>query len=225
MSVLVEMADPTNHSRTGANVKSGNLCSLILVGFCIWAPRPSVAECAPESHTSSSLQPILISAAGADEDVRRRGVSGTPKTRVRTIDQGTPSALNLLGIRYAEGQGVKRNPGMAMRFFLRSAIQGYTPAMANVGTLYEIGAMRHSDFRRAYAWVRAALRFGVPEEDQDQTVLKLWMIAAQLGPDRIAGAERLANVITTRLLESCQCSPGREPEQALTAFYEAASQL
>jgi TPR repeat protein len=179
------------------------ICSIALMSLCILAPRPSVAECARES----------------------RGAALFPQVRQKAADGDELSSLNLLGIRYAKGQGVKRNPGLAMRFFLRSAIQGYTPAMANIGTLYEIGAMRHSDFRRAYAWVRAALRFGVPEEDQDQTVLKLWMIAAQLGPDRIAGAERLANVITTRLLESCQCSPGREPEQALTAFYEAASQL
>jgi hypothetical protein len=210
MSVLVEMADPTNHSRTGVNVKSDNICSLILVGFCIWAPRPSVAECAPESRTSTSLQ--LISATGADDDVSRRGVSGTPKTTARTIDQGTPGALNLLGIRYAKGQGVKRNPGMAMRFFLRSAMQGYTPAMTNIGTLYEIGATGHRNLSRAYAWVRAALSFGVPQEDLDTTELKLAMIAAQLGSDNIGGAERLAETIATRIVETCECSPGQETE-------------
>jgi hypothetical protein len=214
MSVLVEMADPTNHSRTGVNVKSGNICSLILVGFCIWTPRPSVAECAAESHTSASLQSIFISAAGADDDVSRRGVSGTPKTTARTIDQGTPSALNLLGIRYAKGQGVKRNPGMAMRFFLRSAMQGYTPAMINIGTLYEIGAAGHRNLSRAYAWVRAALSFGVPQEDLDTTELKLGMIAAQLGSDNIGGAERLAETIATRIVETCACSPGQETELA-----------
>jgi TPR repeat protein len=101
---------------------------------------------------------------------------------------------------------------LAMRLFLRAAIQGYTPAMANLGTLYEIGAIRHADFRRAYAWVRAALSFGVPEEDHDETVLKLWMIAARLAPERIESAERLADAIATRIVESCQCSPGEEPE-------------
>jgi len=46
-----------------------------------------------------------------------------------------------------------------VRLFLRSAIQGYTPAMTNIGTLYEIGAIGQSDFQHAYAWVRAALWF------------------------------------------------------------------
>lgn len=129
-------------------------------------------------------------------------------------DQGDLSALNQLGIRYAKGQGVTRNRELAMRFFLRSAIRGYTPAMANLGTLYEIGAKKPSDFQRAYAWVRTALSFGVPEEDHDATMLKLGMIAARLGPDRIESAERLAESIATRIVESCKCSPGQETELA-----------
>jgi hypothetical protein len=214
MSVLVEMPDPAKHACTGVKVKSGNICALVLIGFCIWTPRPSVAESAPESHTSASLRPTPISAAGADDDAGRRGVSGTPKTRARVIDDGTPSALNLLGIRYAKGQGVKRNPGLAMRFFLRSAMQGYTPAMANIGTLYEIGATGHRNLGRAYAWVRAALAFGVSQEIHDTTVLKLGMIAAQLGSDNIGGAEMLAETIAARVVETCECSPGQETELA-----------
>jgi hypothetical protein len=124
------------------------------------------------------------------------------------------SALNLLGIRYAKGRGVKKNPRLAMRFFLRSAIQGYTPARANLGTRYEIGATGHADFRRAYAWVRAALSFGVPEKDHDDTVLKLWVIAQRLDPGRIESAERLADVIGIEIVERCKCFPGQEPELA-----------
>jgi hypothetical protein len=105
-----------------------------------------------------------------------------------------------------------------MRFFLRSAIQGYTPAMANLGTLYELGAMRRSDFQRAYAWTRAALSFGVPEEDHDETLMRLWLIAARLAPDRIESAERLADVIAARIVETCKCYPGQEPELASIDF-------
>jgi hypothetical protein len=142
---------------------------------------------------------------------------GAPESRTADFDQEL-STLNLLGIRYAKGQGVKRNPGLAVRLFLRSAIQGYTPAMANIGTLYETGAIGQSDFQRAYAWVRAALWFDMREENHDQTVLKLWMIAARLGPDRIESAERLADAIATRIVESCKCSPGQEPELASNHF-------
>ncbi len=67
---------------------------------------------------------------------------------------------------------------------------------------------------RAYAWVRTALSFGVPEEDHDATVMKLGMIAARLGSNNIGAAERLAGAIATRIVETCQCSPGQETELA-----------
>jgi hypothetical protein len=198
MRVSNVIAVSMNPSRAGKITKSRFSCSLLLVSLCIWVLRPSVAECAPERTTASPRQ-IPPSAAGD------------------AFDQEL-SALNLLGIRYAKGQGVKRNPGLAVRLFLRSAIQGYTPAMANIGTLYEIGAIGQSDFQRAYAWVRAALWFDMREEDHDEAVSKLWMIAARLGPDRIESAERLADVIAARIVESCKCSPGQEPELASSHF-------
>lgn len=170
-----------------------NVIAAPLVSLCILMPRLSVADRAPQPHTTASTRQ-------------------TPPSDQGESDQRDLRALNLLGIRYAKGKGVKRNPGLAMRFFLRSAMQGYTPAMANLGTLYEIGAIKRTDFRRAYAWVRAALSFGVPEEDHDATVLKLGMIAARLGPGRIESAERLAETIVTRIVESCECSPGQQTE-------------
>jgi TPR repeat protein len=88
-----------------------------------------------------------------------------------------------------------------MRFFLRSALKGYTPAMANVGTLYKIGATGRPNQLRAYAWVRTALSFGMPEEDHDATVLKLGMIVERLGSDNIGAPERLAGAIATRVVE------------------------
>ncbi|HTD72318.1 MAG TPA: hypothetical protein VK652_02235 [Steroidobacteraceae bacterium] len=195
MRVLNVIAAPTSRRRA-ETLKSGfSIGSLALLSLCIWVPRLSVANHATEPHTTASPRQTRPSDGGE-------------------FDQRDLRALNLLGIRYAKGQGVKRNPGLAMRFFLRSALQGYTPAMANLGTLYGIGATRRADFRRAYAWVRAALSFGVPEDDHDATVLKLGMIAARLGPERIDSAERLAEAIATRIVESCACSPGQETELA-----------
>jgi TPR repeat protein len=199
-------------------VKSGNVCSIVLVGLFVCALDPSAAKSStPESHTGCSPRSIFSSATGAEDAVIRYGVSTASKAEGSEIDQSGLSTLNLLGIRYAKGQGVERNPGMAMRFFLRSAMQGYTPAMANLGTLYETGALGHPNFRRAYAWMRTALLFGVPEEDHDATVLKLGMIAARLGPNDIDRAETLAGAIATRIVNTCQCSPGQETELALNA--------
>ena len=188
MSALKEIAAPLSHSRTGITFRNG---------LSAW----------PLALVSSCIWALCPS-----------GAASAPQSRITGSQPQMPSALNQQGIRYAKGLGVKRNPGLAMGFFLRSAIQGYTPAMANIGTLYEIGVTTHSDFRRAYAWVRAALEFGVPEEDRDETITKLWMIAARLGPERIESAERLADAIALRIVETCKCSPGNAPELASIHF-------
>jgi len=194
-------------------VKSVTTCLLVLVGLFVSTLDPSAADSfAPESYASSAFRPIFSSATEADDDASRYAVSTTPNSAGSKIDPLGLSTLNLLGIRYAKGEGVKRNPGMAMRFFLRSAMQGYSPAMANLGTLYEIGAVGHPNFQKAYAWVRTALSFGVPEEDHDATVLKLGMIAARLDPKDIERAEELAGAIASRIVDTCQCSPAQETE-------------
>jgi hypothetical protein len=54
----------------------------------------------------------------------------------------------------------------------------------------------------------------MPEEDHDATMLKLGMIAARLGPNNIAGAERLAGAIATRIVDACECSPDQEIQSA-----------
>ena len=213
MSVLNAIANPMNDWRTGSIKKNRfDSWSLAVVISCLWALGPSGAECAPASPLTASSRLIHPSVPGTHMHTRRRGGSVTRNTEGGEFDQRELSALNQLGIRYAKGHGVKQNPALARRFFRRAALQGYTPAMANLGTLYEIGARKHYDFQHAYAWVRAALCFGVSEEDHDETVAKLWMIAARLGPDRIESAERLADVIATRVVETCKCSPGPEAE-------------
>jgi hypothetical protein len=211
------IAPPMNPCRAGTFIKRAFYCwSLLWVSTCVWAIRPSVAECAPDPRATASPRLILPSAAGTGKRAMQFGNSVTRNAEGGGLDQRELSALNLLGIRYAKGQGVRRNRALAKRFFLRSAIQGYTPAMANLGTLY--GAKKHSDLQRAYAWVRAALLFGVPEDDHDETVIKLWMLAARLRPERIESAEKLADVITTRIVKYCKCSPSQETELASIDF-------
>ena len=127
------------------------------------------------------------------------------------------SRLNHLGISYAKGTQGKPNPRLAMRLFLRAAMQGYTPAMANLGTLYQTGALGRKNLPRAYAWVRASLSFGVPGQGHDVTVMKLGTIAARLAPTEIEHSEGLAETIAARILEACHCSPGNETAWALYA--------
>ena len=181
------------------------ICRLMLFGLCTWLIYPLAAQ---------SFSPEYGAPPSPTHAVARYAVLSTSDAKDRALILRAPSDLNWLGIQYAKGQGVKRDAGSAKRLFLRSAMLGYTPAMANLGTLYQIGATGRPNFYRAYAWVRAALSFGVPEEDHDATVMKLGMIAARLGPEQINGAERLAGTLATRIVDTCTCSPGRETELA-----------
>ena len=84
------------------------------------------------------------------------------KTRV---DQGDAAAMNGLGMMYALGRGVDKNYEMARDLFRRAALQGQVPGMVNVGLLYDRHTNQPGHSISAYAWLRAALSFGVPDED------------------------------------------------------------
>jgi hypothetical protein len=89
--------------------------SLALVCMCMWTlDLFAAASSSRDSHTVAAP----------------RGIE---------FDQRELNALNLLGIRYAKGQGVKRDPRLAMKYFLLSALNGYTPAMANDATVLKLG--------------------------------------------------------------------------------------
>ena len=118
----------------------------------------------------------------------------------RESDQDTKEAINRLGIQYARGRGVARDYNLAFRMFRQLALDGYTPGMVNLGTLYEMGPIRLRNHRRAYAWIRAALALGVPKEDYDATLFKLGMIAGRLGAAKVGGAERLAMNIVENVM-------------------------
>jgi TPR repeat protein len=114
--------------------------------------------------------------------------------------------LNHLGIMYARGRGVPKSARLATKLFRQLAMDGYTPAMVNLGTLYERGSAGRRDHRRAYAWIRAALALGVPKEDYEVTLFKLGMIAVHLGTGETTSAERLALAIIQRIGERCEYS-------------------
>jgi len=76
--------------------------------------------------------------------------------------------------------------------FKMLSLEGYTPGMVNLGIAYELGLSGRRDHRRAYAWIRAALVLGVPQDDYDATVFKLGIIVGKLGMARLGSADRLA---------------------------------
>jgi TPR repeat protein len=86
----------------------------------------------------------------------------------------------------------------------------------NLGTIYELGLASRRDHPRAYAWIRAALTLGVPEDDRDATYFKLGMIAARLGTAQTRAAERLATDIIQAMVVQCERSDKQYADAMLT---------
>ena len=107
-----------------------------------------------ERRTAGSLvMPVVMSLLMLGGHIKVASAAGGPGAVQDTTKCPRPAAvaeassgLNYLGISYAKGCREKRNPQLAMRFFLRAAMQGYTPAMANLGTLYQTGALGPKEF-------------------------------------------------------------------------------
>jgi TPR repeat protein len=125
----------------------------------------------------------------------------------RGDDQYILDAINHLGIRYARGRGVAKDSRAALKMFKMLAVEGYTPGMVNLGIAYELGLSGRRDHRRAYAWIRAALALGVPQDDYEATIFKLGVVVGKLGIARLGSADRLAAGIVEEII-------GRRKSQA-----------
>lgn len=73
-------------------------------------------------------------------------------------EEGNTQAQNKMGVLYATGRGVRRDPKMAMKWFLRAAENGNIDAHINVGRLYEQGHGVQRNLPKAYLWYHMAAR-------------------------------------------------------------------
>jgi TPR repeat protein len=135
-----------------------------------------------------------VSSNDSDRSIRNEELAVAQELKTR-VEQGDAAAMNGLGMMYALGRGVGKNYGTALDLFRRAALQGQVPGMVNVGLLYDRHTNHPGHFISAYAWLRAALSFGVPDEDRDAIIFRLEMIASRIGAANAGRAERLANVL------------------------------
>jgi uncharacterized protein len=152
-------------------------------------------------HASSISEPVKthahsrrVSSNGNEKTIRNEELAVAQELTTR-VEQGDAAAMNGLGMMYALGRGVGRNYGMALDLFRRAGLQGQVPGMVNVGLLYDRHTNQPGHSVSAYAWLRAALSFGVPDEDRDAIIFRLGMIASRIGETQAARAERLATLL------------------------------
>jgi hypothetical protein len=174
---LVRLAGPIFGSIARALV-----CALLVFG--LGSTQIAMADCAPVSVPTIDFRSL------------------TPASYQESAENNF--ILNRIGIMYAQGRGVPKSSRLATKLFRQLAMAGYTPAMVNLGTIYERGIAGRRDHRQAYAWIRAALTLGVPKDDYEATLFKLGMIAARLGTAHTALAERRALMIIENIAQRCE---------------------
>jgi GAF domain-containing protein len=111
-----------------------------------------------QAHQPGQVQTVLASAPAAGP---AWSVANTPSTLVDTstlaqlrqlAEGGDPLAQNALGLRYAQGEGVKVDEEEAARWFSKAAEQGNVAAQSKLGSLYWAGRGVQASLREAYFW-------------------------------------------------------------------------
>jgi TPR repeat protein len=177
-----------------------------LLAFGLGGAQDAEADCDPSGVPTIELRSPTTASLRWGDHADRDGIQNRVNELSAVSTAEKNFLLNRLGIMYARGRGVPKSVTQATKLFRQLAMDGYTPAMVNLGTLYERRRGARRDHRQAYAWIRAALALGVPEEDYDVTLIKLGMIAVHLGTRQTTSAERLASVIIERIGERCEHS-------------------
>jgi TPR repeat protein len=179
---------------------------LICLGLLYLAARHSFATVC--INTGSIVTSLPVSPVFASQHSGGSQATGAAQPAVLepNRDPDIRGAINRLAIMYARGRGVKKDYKAAFALFKGLALDGYTPGMVNLGILYELAPAGSRSHRRAYAWIRAALLLGVPNDDYDATVFKLGLIAGKLDVEELGSAERLAATIAENVATHCDSS-------------------
>ncbi|WP_299750036.1 tetratricopeptide repeat protein [uncultured Boseongicola sp.] len=102
---------------------------------------------------------------------------------------GNADAEELIGVMYALGLGVERDPERAFEWYLRSSMKGHPGAQSGLGWYYELGlGMPSPDLVRAYLWYGLSTIGGDPD-----AVMSLEEVQKRMTAEEIDRAKVLIN--------------------------------
>jgi TPR repeat protein len=107
---------------------------------------------------------------------------------------GDSSAQNNLGICYATGRGVEKDPAQAMKWWQQAADQGNALALINLGVCYEEGDGVSQDSAQAYVWYAVAAASGNQSAAQ-----AMELVAAKLTPEQLKEAQGKAEKLLAEI--------------------------
>jgi TPR repeat protein len=165
-----------------------------------WIQEKIHAHRSPQTVLASSLPSVNIPAAPAPPTVE----TATLDQLVQLAETGDAAAQNALGLRYAQGDGVKQNEREAIRWFTKAAEQGNVPAQYKLGLLYWRGDGIPRDTNQAYFWIVLARAGGEVGSKDVAAVLAAGMTHAQA-----AAIEREAELWFQRHQPMAKSAPDR----------------
>ena len=94
---------------------------------------------------------------------------------------GNADAEELIGVMYALGLGVEKDPERAFEWYLRSSMKGHPGAQSGIGWYYELGiGMPAPDLVRAYLWYALSSIGGDPDAVDSLEQLQNRMTKAEI---------------------------------------------
>ena len=94
---------------------------------------------------------------------------------------GNAEAEELIGVMYALGLGVEKDPVRAFEWYLRASMKGHPGAQSGVGWYYEVGlGLPAPDLVRAYMWYTLSAIGGAPDAAISQEEVQKKMTQAQI---------------------------------------------
>ena len=114
---------------------------------------PMVAESAPERAPEVASAPQPEATPKSVYDVP---ANAGPAALVAAASAGDPKALFQLGMRYSDGNEVKRNMTESAKWFQLAADAGFAPAQYSLGSLYEKGIGVERNISKATNWYEKA---------------------------------------------------------------------
>lgn len=128
--------------------------------------------------------------------VRRKDYAAAIRIARPLADRGDMVAGYLMGALYDRGMGVPENHPMALQYFRRSAGEGYSQSMRNLGTMYRSGEAGPVNYVEAYRWYALSLSHLVPGETDADGIQELKQdlseVSAKMTGPQIATAKKLA---------------------------------
>ena len=88
---------------------------------------------------------------------------------------GNADAEELIGVLYALGLGVEKDPVRAFEWYLRASMKGHPGAQSGIGWYYEVGIGTKIDLVRAYMWYALSAIGGDPDAaiSQEEVIKKM----------------------------------------------------